>query len=133
KGGKKGKLMLLLQPVIQDQGGAAAFLQTGLEPLLAERGVQLGNNRVLTVQKDPRLIAAIPDPRSPNPVPQAFLSGQRVTMFTFQDARTVDPVAAGRNPPPGRAVDRLVAALPQYGIWAERSPSVNPSAKASAI
>ena len=43
-----GRLMLLAEPFIQKEGDTAKLVPTGLEPLLAEYGVKLGMNRIIS-------------------------------------------------------------------------------------
>ena len=64
-GKKKGRLMLLFDPVVQDQGGNKVLVKTGLEPLLAEYGVRLGDNHVLALgTRSPTQVQAFTNPET---------------------------------------------------------------------
>jgi hypothetical protein len=122
-----GKLILLFNPVIHKEGDRATMAPTGLEPLLAEYNVKLGNDRILSVQsRDPlAVMIALTSPTSPNPVARAFNSPDQQTVFQFRNVRTVEPF--GERPGPV-AVERLMLVPSQYGFWAESRLLQDPSA-----
>jgi hypothetical protein len=123
-GGKKGRLMVLLGPASSDKSRTA-----GLESLLLEFDVKVGNNRILAAgPTNPLLVEAIPNPESTNPLAKAFVRGQRVTLFTFQDVRTVDPLSAGPAGAGRYTVDPILLAIPDNLIWAEPDLEANPRA-----
>src|SRR5262249_20644504 len=75
---KQGKLMVMLDTTLSpDKSG---LVRTGLEPLLAEFGVQAGNNRVLQLRaqatRTPTEVIATANPdegvRTQNPIAAAF-------------------------------------------------------------
>ncbi len=69
---KKGKLIVLFDVV--QRGGKGPMVRTGLEALVAEQGVRVGDNRVLdpSSRRDPLALTVIADPRSKNPIARAF-------------------------------------------------------------
>jgi hypothetical protein len=128
-----GKLMLLFSPVIQKQNDNATMAPTGLEGLLAEHNVKLGNDRILTVsRRDPLDVVAVTNPKSPNPVAKAFNPdrGQQ-TVFLFHNCRTVEPLAD--KPGGGFAAEQLMMVPKQYGFWAETNLNRDPVRRAEAV
>jgi hypothetical protein len=116
-----GKLFLLLDPLIQKEGGRSSMSPTGLEPLLARFNVKVGNDRIETISRpDPLEIIAWTPVESANSVAKAFSpSEDQRTVFIFRNVRTVEPGAA---PPPGgsgAAVDKLMVAPVQVACWVE--------------
>jgi hypothetical protein len=122
-----GKLMLLLDPVIQKEGGNAAMAPTGLDPLLGEYGVRVNNDRIITVDRrvrNPIQVVAIPDPDSANPVPKAFsASPTTVTLFTFENVRSVEPLDSKGG---GRSVDKIMIAPSQFDIVVDTQLNADP-------
>jgi hypothetical protein len=123
-----GKLIFLLDPVLQKDGGAVTMPPTGLEPLLTEYGVKLGNDRLLTVSprvQSPTQVVTVPDPRSANPVAKAFTppGGLQLTVIRINNVRTVDALDSKGG---GRSVDKLLVALPQYGVIIDRRFNADP-------
>jgi hypothetical protein len=126
-----GRLMLLFNPVIQKQGDVAAMAPTGLEGLLTEFNVKLGNDRVLTVRPpNPLALVAVTSPTSQNPIAKAFNSPDQQTIFQFHNVRTVEPLG---EKPGGMTADRLLLVPPQYGFWAESRLGQDPSVLAAAL
>ncbi|MFO0877327.1 MAG: Gldg family protein [Gemmataceae bacterium] len=121
-----GKMILLASPIIQKEGSGARMALTGLEGLLAEYNVKLGNDRILTVVQAPTPleIRAIPDPQSANPVAKAFSPSPTTAMlFPFQVVRSVEP-GEGKG---GLAnVDRLMVSLPRFGIIQDTRLDIDP-------
>jgi hypothetical protein len=95
---KKGKLMVLFDVV--QRGGKGPMIRTGLEDLVAEYSVRIGDNRVLDLlsREDPVLVNALANPRSTNPIARSFTSEEGALLFFLYKARTVDPVPTA-NPP----------------------------------
>ncbi len=93
---KKGKLFVLMGVVPTRDGKMA---QTGLEPWLAEYGVQVGNDRLIAVGDRPFFPPLNPaellvraKPHSTNPIARAFApEGGEPQRFIFFDARKVAP------------------------------------------
>jgi hypothetical protein len=105
---------------------------TGLEGMLAEHNVKLGNDRVLTVRPpDPLSLVAVTAPNSQNPIAKAFNSPDQQTIFQFRDVRTVEPLSD--KPGGALTVDRLLLVPPQYGFWAEPRLGQDPSVLAAAL
>jgi hypothetical protein len=126
-GGKKGRLVVLMDVAIQN----GQMVQTGLEPLLAEFNVRVSNGRVLTL--NPRFgrtfIQAITNPRSRNPVAQAFgprEGDEELTAFLFDSPRVVEPLAAGGARGTAYDVDPLLLVV-DGGAWDELDVSKDPS------
>jgi len=118
---KKGKLMVLLDVVLSDEKTMQA---TGLEPFLAEFGVQVDDDRILrfptAFSPNPELVMVQtnPDPftRQRNPIVDAFAD----QAFSVYKCRTVKPQAA-KSPPNSRyRADTLLVADPsRQFLWAE--------------
>ncbi len=123
-GRKKGRAIILLDPVVED----GKLVRTGLEPLLAEFGVQAGNDRLMALanEQDPIAVTVIPDPASTNPIAKAFIRGQTVSGFRFHNARTMAPVASQSTPGAATAEPVLVT-LEEEGVWAETNLEARPS------
>jgi hypothetical protein len=130
---KKGKLILLLDPVVAVQNNASTFLATGLEPLLAEFNVRAGGDVILTLSGgNPKQIQAVTNPRSTNPVARAFYPHPLLrTVFTFTNASTVD--ALNRAGGGATTVEQLVLVPPDQEIWAEKDASRDPAGLAAAL
>ncbi|SRR5579883_753671 len=124
KDNKKGKLIALFDVTIRK----GEMVQTGLEPLMAEYGVKVANDRVMCVRRDALALTTVANPRSSNAIARAFTSrGAATTIFPFYDARTVESA----NPPgaPGRfTVEDLMFVLPQTLAWAETNLKADPAA-----
>ncbi|MFO0845356.1 MAG: Gldg family protein [Gemmataceae bacterium] len=129
-----GKLMFLLEPVIQKEGGNATMAPTGLDSLLAEYGVRVNNDRVISVNRqvrNPLQVLAIPDPESANPVAKAFTpSPTSVTLFLLDNARTVEALDAKGG---GRSVDKLLIAPAQFDIVIDKRLTADPVELANAL
>jgi hypothetical protein len=126
---KKGKLLVLLDVVVV-QG---KMMQTGLEPLLRELGVAVGNDRVCVVngpdRNDPKTLLVATDKRSNNDLARAFIqrNGQP-QQFVFRDARSVEP-AAERG---GQFVgETLFQVYPASEPWRETNLDADPLARAA--
>lgn len=124
KDNKKGKLIVLFDVNVRK----GEMVPTGLEPLMAEYGVKVGNDRVMCLQRNPLLLRTVANPRANNAVARAFSArGGATTLFPFYNARTV--AAANPAGAPGRAtVEDLIFVLPQTRAWAETDLNAEPSA-----
>jgi hypothetical protein len=92
---KKGKLIVLLDPVANAQGGAENL---GLEAFLTKFNVEVGNNRILDVDgQPPNRVAVLANSglSGSNPV-AAALEG---VVLLWLDTRTVQPAGGGDRPP----------------------------------
>ncbi|MFO0925595.1 MAG: Gldg family protein [Gemmataceae bacterium] len=127
-----GRLIVLLEPMVQKEGGSARLARTGLEELLAENRVQLGNDRVLSARTvNPQEIGCLTPRNSSNPIARAFHASERDrTIFPFQNARTVTPLP---DKGPGFAVDVLMQTIPSLWIWAETNMNVDPTSLATSL
>jgi hypothetical protein len=116
---KKGKLIALLDVVVDTQ--EKKMLHTGLEALLREYNVEVGDNYVLAARSpfdDPRRVMAMANPMSKSPIGPAFTSRRQFVPFVFYQARTVAPAQGG----PGKLggdVDPLLFVPDDEGCWAE--------------
>jgi hypothetical protein len=130
---KKGKMVVLLDPVFQGQGDSRTMVPTGLDGLLGAYNVRVNNDWVLNVEEDdPRWVIAATDPESPNPISRAFARAQNVRVpFIFREARTVGPLNA--QPGKGPTVEPLLQTYPNVDFWVEKDLSVNPLDKASRL
>jgi hypothetical protein len=124
KDNKKGKLMVLFDVNIRK----GEMVPTGLEPLMMEYSVKVGNDRVMCLRRDPLQLVTIANPRSSNAIARAFTSrGAATTLFPFYDARTVGPANAAGAPNRFTAED-LIFVLPQTRAWAETDLKADPAA-----
>jgi hypothetical protein len=106
---------------------------TGLDSLLGQYNVRLGNDRILSLginTRDPLEVIALTNPDSSNPVAKAFISEDRETQFLFRNVRTVQP---GAENSPGVAAERLVWVPKQFGFWVETNLERSPSDLAAAL
>jgi hypothetical protein len=124
KDNKKGKMIVLFDAAIR----RGEMVQTGLEPLMMEYGVKLGNDRVMCLRRSPLQLRTVAYPRSNNAIARAFSSrGAATTDFIFYDARTVEQAAPAGAP--GRATaENLFLVLPEPPAWAETNLKAEPSA-----
>jgi hypothetical protein len=126
-GKTKGKLIALLDAVLtQDK---TKMQRTGLEDLLADFGVQVGDNRVMQAGLGgvhPLQVRVVlnPDLRSRNPIAAALAN----TIFFFYNVRTVQPATPPPNrPDPNRyRVDPLLIIPAQDAIWTETDLRMDP-------
>jgi len=116
-----GRLLLLLEPVVRKETEGTRIIPTGLEKLLSDYGVNAGADfvQILANENKPRQVPARFNPKSKNPIAQAF---GRV-LLPFQDARSVIPAPA---PPPGKSVEALLVPLGQHGPFVETNPARDP-------
>jgi hypothetical protein len=126
--GRKGKgRMIVLLDAMPDRAGVQA--QTGLEKLLAEYNVKVGNDRILSAQiLDPLAARVFTNPESNNPIARAFFPDTGApTPFLFYDARTVAPLP-GNPGMPGRATAEVLMVVEPHWTWAETDLKASPSA-----
>jgi hypothetical protein len=124
KDNKKGKLMVLFDVNVRK----GEMVPTGLEPLMAEYGVKVGNDRVMCLRRDPLQLTTVANPRSSNAIARAFTSrGAATTLFLFYDARTVRPANAAGAPSRFTA-EELIYVLPQRSEWVETDLKADPGA-----
>ncbi len=140
KGEKKGKLILLLDPLVQLKGGKQRA-RTGLEGLLAKNNVKLGDDIVCDSLIDrPDVVydlEVITNPETQNPIARAFSPVKRNTakLFRLQKSRTVTPAAGPKAGPMaggGAVVEDLLITL-RGGYWAEEDPNVDVVDKAARL
>jgi hypothetical protein len=132
-GGKKGRLVVLLDVVIEN----GRMVQTGLEPLLAEYNVKVGNGRIISLRNEGARLEAVANPNSNNPVAEAFTpTSDQFIFFRFDGARTVSPLAP-QNParPMGGAynVSELLLVPPALWVFEETDLNKEPTALAAAL
>jgi hypothetical protein len=115
---RKGKMIVLQDVVLTSDRSKMA--STGLEPLLRQFNVSVGQERILAPKDNPTELLIIPNIRSRNPIVQGFFSGGQVSLFQFDDARTVEPGApetpGARSP---YKVESLLITLPRLPVWKE--------------
>jgi hypothetical protein len=112
---KKGKLVVLFDVV--QRGGKGAMVRTGLEALVAEHGVRVGDNELLdpSNRREPLALTALTNGRGKNPVARAFANEtEGATPFIIYKARTVEPSKA--NPPGAPAAETAETLLMTYPI-----------------
>jgi hypothetical protein len=133
EGKSKGKLITLLDVVIADK---TKMERTGLEEMLGEFGVQVGDNRVMQIgaPRNPLLVGVFTNPakevRSRNPVAAAFDQG-----FLFYNVRTVQPSGPIPNRPEANRyrVDPLLVVPSQEDVWAETQLRIDPIEQVRAL
>jgi hypothetical protein len=126
----KGRLIVLLDATPDRSGNRP---QTGLERLLAEYNVQVGNDRIISAGiQNPLYARVIANPRGNNPIAQAFSPESGATLFTFYDARTVAPVMSNPGAPARFTAEELMVVLP-LGTWAETDLKASPTALANEV
>ncbi len=131
-GGKKGKLVVLLDVTIQGN----QMIPTGLEGLLGEYDVKVGNGRIVCLRESANgtNVEAVANPDSNNPIAQAFApSRERFNLFRFEDVRPVSPVLAQPRGGASYKVDQLLLVPLQFGIWEETDLSKSPAALAAQL
>jgi ABC-type uncharacterized transport system len=121
---KPGKMVALLDVFVSPE---KTMQQTGLEPLMAEYGIDVGNNVVLTLSLRPPVgVITLMNPdeslKDRNAIAAAFGSSQ----FQQWKVRTVTPLPPGRNQPTSYRQDPLLMVPPDLGIWAETNVAADP-------
>jgi hypothetical protein len=121
--GRHGRLFVLTGVSLENN----QMVHSGLEPLLGKFGVQVGDDRVLTLQnpKRPTLIQVETSRKSANPIAKAFGPPNR-EVFNLEDVRTVKPMPGG----PVSAEELLVTA--GNPVWVQTDLTEKPSAAAAA-
>jgi hypothetical protein len=123
---KKGKLVVLLDTPLDINH---KLVHTGLESLLSEYNVEVGDNRVLALPNnitgnDPTNVLVFTDPRGTNPVAEAF----RGKGFVMPRLRTVKPRP---SPGPGGGsvytADSLLFTIPDLDCWTETNFNADPT------
>jgi hypothetical protein len=130
----KGKLIALLDVALTPD--KTKMQRTGLEDLLADFGVQVGDNRVIQagLRGIPPLQVRVlvnPELRSRNPIAAAF-SNQ---MFLFYNVRTVQPATPMPNRPDANRyhVDPLLIVPAADAIWPETQLRTDPTDQVRAL
>jgi hypothetical protein len=121
--GRRGRLLILSGVSLENN----QMVHSGLEPLLGKFGVQVGDDRVLTLQnpKLPTLIQVQTSRKSANPVAKAFGPPNR-EVFNFEGMRTVKPLPGGAV----SAEELLVTA--SNPVWVQTDLTQKPSVAAAA-
>lgn len=130
-GKKKGKLVILLDVVATRDGKMA---QTGLEPFLAEFGVQVGNDRLLAMRnRNPLELIAVTNPKGNNPIARAFFPEDSIqpVVFSVTDARTVSPAPQNPGAPARYTAEMLLFAVPDLLIVPEANLNADPQTVAA--
>jgi hypothetical protein len=129
-GKKKGKLFILLDVVPTRDGKMA---KTGLEPMLNEFGVQVGNDRLLALSNqlgpNPLELIAYTNPKGDNPIARAFYpkNSGRPVGFSMTDARTVSPAPPNPGAPPRYTAEVLMVAMLDLGLITESDLNADPA------
>jgi hypothetical protein len=121
----KGKLVVLLDVVTDGQ--PPTLVKTGLESLLTSFNVEVGNDRILSLNErapDRVIVTANPELRETNPVATAlegigFVMSRVRTMLPKGD---MNPIQQGS---PFRAETLLIAVAQREPIWAETDFALN--------
>jgi hypothetical protein len=117
---KKGRLLALVDPVLERRNDSNVMVPTGLEGLLGAYAVRLGDDFVLTLNgEDPYQIQTITNPDTSNPVARAFWVGNRTTVFLLDHVRSVESLAPGKGGP--NTVEPLLIAPRGGDYWVERN------------
>jgi hypothetical protein len=118
---KPGKAIVCLGIV----GEGSAMGQIGIESVLAEFNVRMGNERLLALVRlvsppNPTFILASTSRNSSNPVARAFSrEGGSATVFVLPDARTVSAAADNPNAPGRWTVEPLLLAIDDQDVVGE--------------
>jgi hypothetical protein len=131
-GGKKGKLVVLMDVTVQGN----QMIQTGLEALLGEYTVKVGSGHIVSLREEANgtRVEALANPRSSNPIAQAFASTpDRFFIFRFDNARTVNPIPAPPRSGPSYSVERLLLVPRELFVWDEADLSKDPAALAAEL
>ena len=123
--GRRGKLFVLSGISLENN----RMVHSGLEPLMSKFGVQVGDNRVLSLEdpNHPTVLQVETSRTSTNPVAKAFGPPNR-EVFVFEGVRTVKPTPSGG---PISAEQLLVTAGNQ--VWVQTDLSEKPSVAAAAM
>jgi hypothetical protein len=119
---KVGKLLVLADTVLDADKNV---VQTGLDTLLLDYGVQLGMDRVLSLptnlnRGNPLRIPVMVNPRARNPIATAFEG----LLFTLPNLRSVES-QAGNTPGPRFQAETLLQTYPDV-CWAETNLRAEP-------
>jgi hypothetical protein len=120
-GKKKGKLIVMLDQVITP---AKEEVKTGLEGLLAEFEVKVGNNRVLSYKPtDPYRIPILGNFGSRNPVARTFST----LPVLVTNARTIEPQRSNPNMPGGsHYTAEPILLSPNNASWVDTNLRADP-------
>lgn len=131
--GKKGTLLFLAGLVVDHEG---RVVPTGLEGLMAEHGVELGNSRVMALkgfvgESSFNRVPAVANPRlveRRHPIATQLFDDERMEPFKpipMLDARPVRPQGGGPGAPP--QAEELLVLLPTFQTWAETNLTTDAS------
>lgn len=128
KDNKKGKLMVLFDVV--QRGGKGPIVRTGLEALVAEYGVHVGDDQVINPsEREPLLLTVYTNSTIKNPIAQAFNNDtEGATQFVFYGARTVTPVPTNPAQPAPSPAETLVFANPRRAYLLNTDLNASPAA-----
>jgi hypothetical protein len=132
-GKKKGKLFILLDVVPTREGKMA---KTGLESLLAEFSVQVGNDRLLAIRsRNPLDLIAYPNPEGNNPIARAFFprGAFQPVPFGLTDTRTVSPAPANPAGPARYSAEALLLVPADLWLVPESDLNADPRTVAADI
>jgi hypothetical protein len=129
-GGKRGKLLVMLDVVVNKDG----MVQTGLEDLLAEYQVRVSNDRIISPRmRNPRQLEGVIDPHSRNPIALGFGKSEKTVAFRFEDARPLDRMESRPGVPPNISAEPLIIVDPDLDAVTEKNLDANPLAVASEL
>jgi hypothetical protein len=112
---KKGKVVVLFDVVLE--GGKDTMVRTGLEGLMSEYGVKVGDNQILSplpelsrFRATPLDITGVADSHSSTAIARAFSNEAEgtVSAFHFYRARTVEAVKSPPGTPSSNAAENLI-------------------------
>lgn len=128
-----GKMIILCDPIVQKEGSGSTLVRTGLEGLLAEYQVQLGDDRIVTpLLRNPLLVIALAPPNAQNPVAKSFAPSPRSRIqFRFENVRSVEPIEA--KGPGGKNVDKLLLVPATIGPVLQTNFNSDPNSLADAL
>ncbi len=129
KDNKKGKLMVLFDVV--QRGGKGPMVRTGLEALVAEYGVRVGEDRVISPleEREPLKLNVFTNSPSKNPIAQAFNNDvDGAIPFVFYSARTVTPAASNPGQPAPSPAETLALANPRLLYLIDTDLNASPTA-----
>jgi hypothetical protein len=109
------------------------MVTSGIESVVAEYGVRVGNDRILAIGHRPATaVQALTNPNNV-PVGRAFNSDDQPEIFLFNNVRTIE--AGNTNPQGGSpyTVDSLMLVPAVQGIWRETDLARDPSTLAAEL
>jgi hypothetical protein len=122
---KKGRVVVLMPPAADRKGNP---ITTGLERFLAGYQVQVGKDRVMTLDSQvgsPLVVNGVMNrgTTTSNPITKAFAAN---IAFPFDDFRSVTPMPSNPGAPGGYTAETIIRTDPEDRVWKETTVEANP-------